>query len=229
MSKKRHNQLGFTIIELMIATTIFAIVLLGATTAVIQIGRLYYKGIISARTQQAARSIIDEISRPVQFAGKDIASIQGSQTFSTNNGQDITVNSFCVGDQRYSYSINKQVFDGQEPGTYDNMTNRLRHGLWKDTTTPGDCTPCNLSDETPCGEGRELLEQYMRLKTLNVTNNSPIYTVELAVLYGDNDLIEFSQTEEGNMQGPINCKGAITGSQWCALSQLKTDVLKRIQ
>lgn len=226
---KRSNQAGFTIVELMIATAIFAIVLLGATTAVVQIGRLYYKGIISARTQQATRSIMDEISRPVQFAGKDITSSQTSQVFSTANGQDITVNSFCIGDQRYSYSLNKQVFDGQQPGTYDNTTNRLRHGLWKNTTVPGDCTPCNLSEETPCGQGRELLDQYMRLKTLTITNNSPLYGIDLAVLYGDNDLIEFTQSEEGNMQGPIRCKGAITGAQWCALSQLNTDIVKRIQ
>lgn len=225
---KKLNQKGFTIIELMIASAVFAVVLLGATTAIVQIGKLYYKGVISARTQQATRRVMDDISRPVQFSGKDIGVVPGYTEFGTST-QTLQVHSFCIGDQRYSYAINAQVSDSATPGTYNEKgLHRARHALWQNTTTAGDCTPCDLRDETPCGSGKELLEQNMRLKNLDIPAPSgSLYSISLGVIYGDDDLIQFgNQTDKTD---PQTCRGAITGSQWCAVSELSTRVLKRIQ
>lgn len=65
----QHNQRGFTIIELMIATTVFSVVLLICSFAMLQIGRTYYKGIAMSRTQTVSRSIMDEVSQAIQFSG----------------------------------------------------------------------------------------------------------------------------------------------------------------
>src|SRR3990172_9120101 len=70
---------GFTIVELMIATTIFSVILLIVTFGMLQIGRTYYKGITLTKTQNAARSIIDTISQDIQFSGEGVTdSVSGT-------------------------------------------------------------------------------------------------------------------------------------------------------
>lgn len=230
-ARQRNTQRGFTIVELMIAVAVFGVILMGATTAVIQIGRMYHKGIISARTQQTTRRIMDDITRPIQFAGRDIAGINQTVNYTTTNGETITVHSFCLGNDRYSYVLNRQVYDGLNSGFSDQSNQRLRHALWRDRApdgaAAGNCTPCNLSQDVPCGEGEELLEQFMRIKNLTISNlDGTVYNVGLEIIYGDSDLIEFA--DAANTE-PITCKGAIAGSQWCAISGLQASVLKRIQ
>ncbi len=68
MNLNRHqplkaNQQAFTIIELMIATTVVSVILLMVSIIMINIGGLYYKGFSQARTQDNLRSISDEVAR----------------------------------------------------------------------------------------------------------------------------------------------------------------------
>lgn len=65
---KRTNNKGFTIIELLIATVIFSVVLLVITGAIVQFGRVYYKGIVQSRTQERTRAITDSVSKNLQFS-----------------------------------------------------------------------------------------------------------------------------------------------------------------
>src|SRR5687768_12937296 len=66
---------GFTIIELMIATVVFSTILLIITGGIVQIGKAYYKGVISARTQNTTRQLTDEVTRNLQFnRGKFVSS-----------------------------------------------------------------------------------------------------------------------------------------------------------
>lgn len=62
-----HNAQGFTLVELMIATALFSSILLLITFGLLSIGQNYYKGKNSARTQDVARRVIDEISQAIQF------------------------------------------------------------------------------------------------------------------------------------------------------------------
>jgi prepilin-type N-terminal cleavage/methylation domain-containing protein len=65
---KKTNNKGFTIIELLIATVTFSVILLIITGAIIQFSKVYYKGVVSSRTQEAARSVVDEVSKAAQFS-----------------------------------------------------------------------------------------------------------------------------------------------------------------
>jgi hypothetical protein len=70
---------------------------------------------------------------------------------------------------------------------------------------------------------RELLNQHMRVGVLNInTTNGNIYTIEIEVIYGDNDLLA-STTNFANE----SCK-SISGSQFCAVADLTTTVEKRL-
>ena len=106
---------GFTLIELMIATVIFAIVLTVMVTAFVQVGRIFYKGVSISNTQEAARSVISNIS-------SDLISAKSYTCTNENNtpGKTCTyggnVNYFCVGLHRYSYKLDnpKQKITGND-------------------------------------------------------------------------------------------------------------------
>lgn len=221
--KLLNKQSGFTLVELMIATVVFSVILLGATTATIQIGRMYYKGIIASRTQETSRSIMDTISRPIQFAGSDVRA-SGMTTFS-----GIQIGALCVGDQRYTYAINAQVDETAAPGSYTN--HKARHGLWQDTlnTTTSPCSALDLTQITPTDAntkggttGKDILGQNMRLARFNVGNNGNIWSINTLVIYGDDDLL----LPDAN--APTGCRAVAQSAQWCATSGLSTQVYKRI-
>jgi prepilin-type N-terminal cleavage/methylation domain-containing protein len=219
---------GFTIIELMISTIVFSIILLGATTAVIQIGRMYYKGLVVSQTQETARRVIDDISREIQFSDKRIVRPAPVQ-YSISGGQ-ITVNVFCVGTTRYSYVLGLQVNNDNNLSEH-----RLRHTLWQDEVDnpdvcatdpailPGD--PYNapdLSQARPTANGKELIGRFMRLTDLTVNDTTDPNALSITVIYGDDDVLQ----PDGN--NPVSCRGAVEGAQWCAVSSLATQVRPRI-
>ena len=127
---KRHQartENGFTIVELMIALTVLSTILLISTTVFIQIGRLYTKGINSADLQNAARTVVTDLSSSVQLSGSqppgcaagDTACGCTPATFYVNKAPSqvdsgVTLNevyAFCVGKIRYTYVLNRELGD----------------------------------------------------------------------------------------------------------------------
>ncbi len=218
---KKLNKNGFTLVELMIAVTVFSVLLLLSAASLTQISRLYYKGVIVTKTHNVNRNIIEDISQAFQFSSGNVAT--GS---SGSNG----LKSICVGNVRYTYVLNKQI----------NSTNK--HGLWRDkVASSGSCTPLNFYDNDELknsilsADGVELLEPGIRLKAISITSNDDlpgsddipeIKNVNVAVIYGDDDLINFNDSAKTQ---PLDCKGDVTGSQWCAFSRLYTQVFSRVK
>lgn len=231
MKRVTVKQQGFTLVELMIATVIFSTILLATMTVLLQVGRIYYKGVITNRTQEVARTINDEISQQLQFGGS--APRTGAErTF--DNG--VKVNAFCIGNQRYSYVMNAKVSSGALEGQPQTDANGhvLQHALWRDTISPAaPCDPLNLSLRNPNAttgvtqgtSGEELLGQNMRLSSSFAaprTCNGSLCSFTVSVLYGDDDLLQPDATN------PTGC-GNIAGSQWCAVSTIRSQVFQRLQ
>lgn len=217
---------GFTIVELIIATVIFSAILLICTTGIIQIGRFYYKGITSAKTQEVARSTIDDISRSIQFSNDDVRPLPNPAS-ATYGGA--TYYSWCVGEIRYSFILNSQLKTNPNSTSGNPQT---RHALWLDSLTSNlaACVPLDLSKPTPQDSNtdknfkaaRELLSENMRLQAFNIVQSatvSSLYNIQLRVAYGDKDLFD-------NTTG--NCVSSQQGGQFCATSELNTSVTKRI-
>jgi prepilin-type N-terminal cleavage/methylation domain-containing protein len=228
-----NQQAGFTIIELLIATTVFSVILLLCAVALIQISRVYYKGITTTKTQEAARGIIDDISRNIQFSGGTVTGI------TTNGG----VSTFCVNTVRYTFKANTQVTDNSPvPAQQQGY-----HALVKDTcgTAAPDLNASGLS-----GGAIELVPQKMRLAKLIVCEpgdavsascpappaaGSNLYNISIRVVSGDNDLL--CSPAQGNCSSSVAtdftntdiiCKNFSAGMQFCAYSELTTSVQKRI-
>jgi prepilin-type N-terminal cleavage/methylation domain-containing protein len=206
------EQQGFTIVELMIATLIFSVILLIVTMGILQITRVYFKGVTEANTQNTARSVIDTVSQAIQFSGGPVTPTAGSGTPSSPKA-------FCVGDQRFSYDTGWQLEDGSP----DNTKHQAFHTLVMDTFAN-----CNQSTPQGLGQqavsGRELLSPHMRLANIQVSNvGTNLYRVTVRVVYGDDDLLT-------NPTGTdASCKGISAGTQFCSVSELSTVVVKRVQ
>lgn len=218
-SRKQNSERGFTIVELMIATVVFSVVMLMCSMAIIQIGRIYYKGITTSRTQEAARAILDEISQAIQLNG-------GAVTQTTVGGANKI---FCIGDQRYSYRLGVQVNDSS-----------VKHALVIENST---CTPpspdaIEAASYTPLPEAQTLVPSKMRLSNLVVKDlGNYLYVVVVRVVYGDDDLLDDklkpdpsdSAKSIAGTDGVLDtCKNIRAGSQFCAVSELTTTVQKRL-
>lgn len=226
------KQRGFTLVELLIATTVFSIVLLAASAALVQVGRLYYKGVITSRAQTAARTVMDDVSRTIQFSSGSYTPVPSDPDAPSGSPP---IQAYCIGNTRYTYVLGMQVNNKIPSGIYDSAEypNQIRHGLWQDQIGAeqcGDELP-QLQKDNPyegyasAKEGRELLSNGMRLQNFQVTllpGQSDVFNVGVTVIYGDDDLLN-------DPDNPTSCKGSTVGGQWCAISALNTVVYSRSQ
>ena len=232
MKKLQNN--GFTIVELMIATVVFSIVLLTISAAILQIGRLYYKSITSARTQEVARSLMDDITRSIQFNAGQIVGIGPNTTVpSQNYSNDLDsvsptgYKAICIATKHYSFKFGQQ----QVGGAHSLVQNDI----------PSGCTSTKAQNLSSNPSGVELLSDHMRLSNLVVapTTVTGTYKVTVRVIYGDNELLcsptlnNCSSTVDMddpqiNAARDLSCKNIRSGSEFCAVSELSTIVKRRV-
>jgi len=209
-TKLRKQSSGFTVIELMIATMVFGVVLLLVTSAIMQFTRVYYKGITETKLQDINRNIVDSITQGIQFNGGNVTTTVASPTAGSSYA-------FCVGNLQYSYTTGYMLSDSPTAGqTY--------HGLVANTVAgcTGSTAPQNVRNATV--SGRELLAPNMRISRLQVTNPSPnVYKVSVKIVYGDDTILNSPNT------AAANCIGQRQGTQFCAVSDITTTVVKRVQ
>jgi len=200
---------GFTIVELMIATVVFSMVIILITVGVLSFTRAYYKGVNQSNTQNTARQIIEEIAQAIQFSGGTI------QPVLTNAGSS---QGFCINNQRYSYALGKQLSDESPLGT-----NQTSHAFVVDKGAS--CAGTSAQNVQGASVvGTELLGPRMRLSKMSIQQqgSTDLYRITIRVVYGDDDLLT-------NPTGTdARCNVGIKGTEYCAQSELTTVVKKRI-
>ncbi|HMS50294.1 MAG TPA: prepilin-type N-terminal cleavage/methylation domain-containing protein [Candidatus Saccharibacteria bacterium] len=179
--QKKYTEAGFTLVELLIASSVFSVILLLLTFGMLQIGKVYYKGTTSSRTQAVARNISDEISQSIQFAG-------GAVTPLSVSGDTTT---FCIGDKGYWFKLDKKLKD--EPHVFVVDSSQCAVSFVG--------TPPQLKRSQ-----RELMVQNTRLTRLIVNYDAARkgYGVVVRVAAGDNDMFEGDDPNN-------NCKGGAGG------------------
>lgn len=208
-----RKQPGFTIIELLIATSVFSVVLLMCTYGIIHIGRNYQKSQVQIRTQEVARSVMTHIAEAIQFGGGDVVQI------ATNDSSE----GFCIGNRRYSFRKNLKLVDSIPNAGQTN------HALVTDFVSG--CNASNAQDLSVASgiTGEELLSPNMRLvhfsiclpdDSCGIPAGSGLYGVTIKVAYGDTDLTDPTTG---------NCVALHVGGSFCAVSELSTTVEKRIR
>ena len=211
MSKKTQH--GFTMIELMIATAVFSMLLVAITVAVIYFTRSYYKGVIASNTQDSARSIVDKLTQAVQLGtGKIDVSGQSGST---------SQKYVCAGGYVFVYELGTQYMSASDTGIY-----RAKQ--------IGDCrVPATPTDK------QQLLSPRMRLNNLTIDEGSNgMYGISATVSYGDADLLcvygdaancaeSHVTTDAELVSADIACKPT-NGAEYCAVSKIVTTAQKRV-
>ncbi len=100
------NRKGFTLIELMLAMAFLSVLLLAIALTVIQIGKIYNRGITLTEVDQAARSISDELTRGV--------SSSQAFTLSTNYVTTSAGGRLCLGQYSYIWNYGKALQSGDQ-------------------------------------------------------------------------------------------------------------------
>lgn len=166
------NNKGFTILELLIATSVFSVILLLCTFGLIQVGKSYYKGVALTRTQNVARNVMGTLTQSIQFSGETpTGTLPGGLV-------PIPSESFCFGSLRYQYKLNSKV------GTSGGYALRT-----------SDCTQDALT-----AKQTELLGKGMSLQTFSVqpvVNDPNSYTISIKILYGDTDQLDNGNCKSG--------------------------------
>jgi prepilin-type N-terminal cleavage/methylation domain-containing protein len=214
MSNKRH-QGGFTLVELMIATAIFAVVIVIGMYGFIQVSRFYTKSLTIIRTQDAARNLITDISNQLQLT-------TGQYQF-VENGDTKMV---CIGSKAYVYKIN--VAEGTAN----------KHAITSYDVPPDTCSEEAVQSSQPV----YLLRPGVRVLRFDVSpypdvNSGPLFDVTIALLYAPKDNTSSDPTDSGTelIQGAPGdyenwrCTATVSGSQYCSLSTISTSVYKRAQ
>jgi prepilin-type N-terminal cleavage/methylation domain-containing protein len=220
--KAPRSQAGFTIIEVAIATTVFSVVLLLSLSAVAQIGKMYYKGVVTAQTQDISRLISSEIIQNIQLTAGKVGQVEASNPLPPLSVPPIpqvpqgSTGNFCVGDTLYSFILDVPLSNSQP------------HVLWADTlanceTAPPAAKIRTLTNANPNGAagGRELLSPNMRLSKLVVKNinSTSLYAVSLGIVFGDNSVL---------LSTHDRCTGDYSAAQFCSVVNLDTTVKKRL-
>lgn len=190
--KSLHESRGFTLVELLIAASVFSVLLIVITFAIVQISRSYSKGIVASRTQESARAVIDEVSKAVQFGAGDVVRDTASAT-----------KMYCIGGKSFSFELDKMVDESIS-----------QHALMLEEVP--DCTGA-IPDMS---SGRELLANRMRLTKFEISTppaDSNLYEITVGVVSGEDDIVDGG-----------TCDPNVTaGTQFCAVSELTTQVQKR--
>lgn len=211
---RMKRQGGFTIVELMIATAVFSILIVVITAAILQFTKQYYRGVIANRTQTTARNIMDDLTRSIQFNGGQVYEL------SDNNG-------YCIGDtKRYSVARNRQV---RTTGAVA-ARHQAAHGLVSDKVTVCNTSTSSLGVATlppalpTANNARELLGENMRVTKFTITSSGGFYVINLRVVYGDDDFL----TTVADPNPNPTCKST-SGSHFCAVAELTSTVKKRVK
>lgn len=201
MKSVTTDEKGFTLIELMIAATVFSVILVIVSAGIIQVSKSFYKGVTMTKTQEVSRTILDDVSRAIQYNSGLV-----SKPIMAND----TVQGFCVGDRRYSYVLFTKHTDDNQVLMVDQISG------------------CNSLSQAQgisgsSATGKELMGVNMRLLKLDVTDaGNGLWSITVRVAHGENDML-VSETDPNT-----TCQMGLAGSQFCAISELTTTVRKRL-
>lgn len=204
----KRSQKGFTILELMIATSVFSVVLLLCTFGMMYIGRIYYKGITSSRTQAVARTISEDVVQAVQYGSLSVNTVTMPVVDPLSvYGRPQEV---YVGNRHYMYTLGKVLQAGDS--------------VMQVETVDGNRAPV-------AGTKKELLNTGMWLSKFEVKPAGSAYAVVVQVISGETDQVQDANkkplTDRNFNLDTLRCTPE-AGSQFCAVSGLYAEAVRRL-
>jgi prepilin-type N-terminal cleavage/methylation domain-containing protein len=217
--KTHKNTQGFTLIELMIATIIFSMVLLVMLAGFLQVSRMFYKGVTISSTNEAARTLVDSIINDYRFtqSAVPIAS-SGSKRY------------FCIGSHRYTYITAGNAGVGAKVDSGDLVaptSNSMKAGIVVDTVST-----CNAPNNIGTN-ARQLIGLNMQLNDFNfIPANNGVFVHARVVFYGVDNQVFTSVANPNNpdlalLDADAHCEGDLLNTSFCAMADFRSTVALR--
>ena len=224
IEQRRPKSAGFTIVEMMVALSILAVMLLTVSMVVMRYNVQARRALTQSTAQTTARTIQAQVTEWIQFT-----SSTGSLALP---GGSTNSRAYCIGDVRISYILGRQ------------STSANPNVLISDRTGGTGCAGAGLNLESAVSvtPRTEHVGKGMRLSRLDVTEVSPgsgLYQINVRVVYGDNDLLcvpgvvacnsntTMTATQIQVNAANLQCKTQ-KGSEYCAVSELVTTAKSRL-
>lgn len=221
----RNNNRGFTLIELMLAMTFIAILLVAIAMTTIQISNIYNKGITLREVNQAGRSVSSELQQSIA------ASVPFDVTPKTDNSGSETSRyvvrdgggRLCLGTYTYAWNYGKALSGGAgAPAIYNKYDNNTPvrfakiedagGALCADVTLP---VPKNKASELLSTGDRELvLHSFSVTKTADdPTTGQALYAITMVI--GTNDRAQLT-TDNASCKPPA---AGVGNENYCSVNQ----------
>jgi prepilin-type N-terminal cleavage/methylation domain-containing protein len=229
---KQFKQPGFTLVELLLAMTLFSFVLVFSSAGIVQIYRAYNKGATVKRVQEDARTIIEDVVRELRVRDKSTPiEICVGPSPDPTTCSDVSTNTdrnrLCIGNNiRYVWNVaghNNWGDNTPEQWLKANGTPRVPPEYINFSKKPND----NFADDGCKGdmkvsnESTTFIDEDIVVQYFNVTPMDPtqtIFRIQLILSIDHADLIE-------GVGLNAKCKGSTTqGTQYCSVVNLATTV-----
>ncbi len=214
-SRKKTSQKGFTLLELLIATAVFSLVLIVFLSALVRISQMFYKGVNLSNTQEATRNAMQTIADDMKFYDVQPKDLGGY---------------FCIGNHRYSYVKGVQVGSGDAND----------YGIVREIVTK--CKP-PVGAEAVKPDAEKLLDPGMQLNNFvieGLTGNAAriqmlvvfygsdkaVFTSNKSTAAGTNDPNDLA-TYDAYQATDAQCTGLPSSSQFCATADYQTTILQK--
>lgn len=216
MSQSTKRRAGFTLIELMLAMTYVALLLLAIAMTTMEIGRIYNKGITLKNVNQVGRDVSNELQR-------SIASVPPFD-MTTHYVNQPGGGRLCLGTYSYVWNYGKALADttGTDPvlNVYDTGSDQIHFAKVSDTgaqlcTKPYSKMPRDKSIELLLGGDHNLVVHQLDVVETQRDDiaNQALYAITMSI--GTNDQ---AQLETGD----LTCKAPADGvgnEDYCAVNR----------
>ena len=208
---KKLDQKGFTIVELLIATSVFASILLIVTYGIIQISKMYTNGFIQSQTQNVTVSLSDQITRDIGFSSAISIKPDTSVQVTIPGQSTTTYYYFCTNQNEYFYVPG---------GSISEISLGKIGGLG--------CTSSVINNSQDSGYIQNLLSS-SNMEILNHTSyynqnmitklSTGLYSVNIDILYGST-----SNLTQNSIGTQWICRPTVLIGPFCANYNLSTQV-----
>ena len=233
------NKSGFTIVELMIAISIFSGLLIIMVYSFLFSLDAFMKAYVSSKTQETLRNVDQSISTSINLGTNGVVYLKPVQYNISNGNYTITSQGFCIGQYRYSYILSQES-DSNGNYNYVNLSIPiLNHNLVQDVMTGG-CnsnmsaqdlsSPLNTSAQQLSSSSKELAGNNIGILSFSLSptyafGNTPVYNFLATFGYGNN--LNVSYDLSGNLSSS-SCPGTFHGGNFCALSSFNDYINQRV-
>jgi type II secretory pathway pseudopilin PulG len=237
---------GFTIVELLIATTIFSLVLLVTLASFLNVGKNFFKGVTSNQSQDTSKAVLDDLAAAIRTA-PNVSPLQTAAV----SGLGAAYKYICIGNTRYTYGVDSRgnpiMYDANNTRNLNPSNANANFGLIRDKL-PGSsacAAPCYPADFVNCGANsaqfnnpRELLSDQMRVGYLGIGQSNStqgayetynLYVLNLVLAYGGDTTAMNFDLGNPDINSKVTCKGSLTAQQFCSVTVLSTSVFRGLQ